>query len=325
MPFVNGGTNIFGAGFFGGVAGHGGGLNWTYRGSFGGGGTLFNVGFGNGNFFFSEGLAPLYKSTTEGVSWALNHTFTFNLSQATWGNGVWLVGGSVGHVGRSTNDGTTWAELAPAAFGGNACTGLATDGAGHWVGLLTGVHGGVVTSADDGLTWTLQAFTNQAWFNGEIIWDGTQYVAVGLATGTGFPTIYTSPNGVLWTPSTLDSTGLINFGAGISFDALSGKYLLGLSSSDAVRIAATPAGLATAPPVPTFCTGGGCIGSFAAHGKMFAFSFDGSTSDSIDGGATWKTGNTNFLPTHTVRSVAYNPVADIYVAVGDAGDVSTLP
>lgn len=309
------------------------GLSFTSRGQVSALSTFYNVGYGNGVFVMSDGATHLYRSADNGQTWALNaHVLPFNTVGNAYGAGVWITAGGVTLVGsngaeaRSLDDAVTWTDSTP--FAANTSTAaFATSGA-TWCALRTeaGQTSRVRTSTDGGVTWpNLSAFQNRAWLNNDIIWDGTQFVALGQQSVTSLPTVNTSGDGLTWVETVLDPAGVNSF-VGIAFDSVSGKYLVGLTSSNAVRVASTPAGLATAPNKSTGLSDGGNVWSFAAGGKFFAFGSKGNLATSTDAGVTWATGATHFTPANSVvRSAAYSPVSAVVVIVGDNGNVATYP
>lgn len=307
------------------------GFAWTARAPVPGSTTLFTLAAGGGVLVGSDGLNVLYRSTDDGVSWPTTHVLGFNTVAIAFGAGTWLTSGGVGAgnaaiLARSIDSALTWSESA--VFPVNTTTaGLITNGA-TVVALRDegGVNGGRVRrSVNTGLTWpALSAFVNLAWLNDTGIHDGVQFVALGLQSTTGFPTVNTSADGLTWVETVLDATGTDGFCNAVVFDAVSGNYMVGLTTANAVRVANTPAGLAAAPNTPTGLTDGGNLWCLGAPGVLFTFGFLGGVADSIDGGATWRVGNLNFPPGSAARAAVLDTLTGVFVVVGDNGAVSTL-
>lgn len=320
----------------GGGGGGGGGLIWTSRGQIGGAlHTLASVAR-SGTILITGGDTEVFRSLDHGTTWTSIHTLPFNLVNIAAGSANTVcVCGSVtgvnqGSLARSLDSGTTWADFTP--FPNNTIGNqIGTDGTGHWV-MLGGIaaQGQVFQSADNGANWSGPgAFTNRSWSNTNLLWvnSAALFVALGLQTGTGFPTINTSLDlGTTWVETVLDNTGLLSF-AGLSFNSTLGLYILGLSSADQIRVSSTPAGLAIAPNISTGLTDGGCNAALGAGSLLYAFGFNGGVSNSTDG-STWTPGTLNFQPpgnNNEAFSALYDPLTPVTVAVGRDGNVATQP
>lgn len=305
------------------------GITWTAQGAIAAG-DEFSVGYGDGIFIASNGATTLSRSADQGGTWPITHALSFNnVAIVGDGTGVWLAAGGVSalneaHVARSTDLGLTWVEsnVFPVSTVTDA---IATDGLGTWIALRGegGVTGGRVrVSNDGGATWPgLSAFHNVAWFNNAAIFVNPSFIALGIQAVTNFPTVNQSTDGLTWVETVLDNTGTDSFNS-IGYDPILAKYIVGLSSSPAVRVSSTIAGLATAPDVSTGLTDV-CSFVLGTHGTFFAFSFSGEVASSTNG-TVWSTGTLNFAAGNSARSAAFNPVTREAVAVGDGGDVSTV-
>lgn len=160
-------------------------------------------------------------------------------------------GGGTQQLYYSTDGGVTWHFSH--FFSGTAASAIISNGANLMVLLFQGAlaGGNYATSNDHGVTWAQHTtFTGAAgWGNSNVqnvaLWDGTQFVALATATGTGNPIICTSTDGIHWTafPFLAGGTQSITFGASI---------YMGCNGIDGnVYNAATPGGIASASPIAT--------------------------------------------------------------------------
>lgn len=322
---------ISGEGFFRGSAGASGPLEWTSRGQPIPADGQF-VTYGNGVLIASAGQT-LWRSTDDGHTWTEVLSTVRAYGEITYaGGGVWgavLQVSSGQGVVRSTNDGLTWG--APIVFptpAPQAPSGLASNGAGTWVagggfGSGTTTHQ-VMRSTDNGLTWAPVAQSLGTFFR--IIWDGSQFVASCRTTASSGANagVATSPDGSVWTQTQISAVN--NYIFGLSFDSVSGLYIVVTNDQDTLRVAATPAGLGTAADTPDGQTDGGAQTGIIGNGSIWVFGGQGSASRSTDGGSTFDLADLNYSPAGDVADAcAYDPVNNVFVAVGDDGNVSTFP
>lgn len=165
------------------------GINWVKRYDTNNN-TLLSVAYGNGRFVAVGSAATIY-STDGGQTWSAGAASGGN--GITYGNGVFVVV-ATNYVATSV-DGLVWTpRVSPAAndwtnvtYGNGTFVAVAYDGPSN--------HGMYST---DGITWVL---TNLP--------SGATYAFVGVTYGNGLFVavsllghIYTSPNGIIWTPRT---------------------------------------------------------------------------------------------------------------------------
>lgn len=166
------------------------------------------IAYGNGRFVaVSDAGAKALYTSQDGRNWAAaddGGTFP-RMSSVAYGNGVFVASGSSGEILRS-EVGQSWQLLrAPVR---DELTGVAY-GAGRFVAVS--IQGNVITSTD-GLAWTVASAGLGRMLG--IIYGPQGFVAVGgWGTGAGF--IWTSPNGLGWTPaSDSDTPSLMAVGQG---------------------------------------------------------------------------------------------------------------
>lgn len=122
--------------------------------------------------------------------------------------------GGAGKVSSNPGDGVTWTART-SQFGSNSVLGACYAG-GQFV--IVGSTGKIATSLD-GITWTLQADINSTYNFRGVAYNGTNlYVAVGVDSDSGTEIIYSSPTGTTWTQRSIGVNGgcfKVAFGAGI--------------------------------------------------------------------------------------------------------------
>lgn len=308
-------------------------LNWTSRTSHAGN-SLLTIASSGTSFVAADLSVPgdVVRSTDNGTTWTLIPNAGapgLGAGIIGFGNSVYLIGCGGGHVRISVDDGVTWGNTTTQPFVSMGLAGV-VFGSGIWLALGNGSGpNNYARSADNGVTWTRPAtFTNSFWDNCAAIFDGTQFVAIAGQDGTSDPTINTSADGINWTETLLGGDPLLNkpvaFGNGV--------YMLGQASTNAVRVASTPAGLAAAIDIAvTFDPSTGDVGMNSVGFGVFngtptfvALGNQGGVAVSTDNGATWTAGTLNFTPpSNAARAVGF--ANNTFVAVGDSGDISTLP
>lgn len=298
---------------------------------------LQSIAFSGTSFVAADDNIPgnVVRSVNSGAAWTLIANAgapAVGAGVIGYGNGIYLLGCGQGNTRLSSDDGVTWGATGSNPFGVGIGCGAVCYGLGVW--LVLGNAAGpnnYATSANNGVTWTLPAlFTNASWDGNGLIFDGVQFVAIGAASGGLGPAIYTSNDAIHWVQTLLPGNPLRNrpvaFGNGV--------YMLGEATANTVRIAATPAGLAAAANTPvTFDPGTGDTSiysvGFGTPGGVPTFVVVGDLGGvctSTNNGVTWIPGLLNFPPVNSgnsARAIGFG--ANTFVAVGDAGDISTLP
>ena len=204
----------------------------------------------------------MWRSTDGGATWndqgqtSPGGSVGWTLNLGTY----WFSGGYPGNPAQSTNNALTWAQFSsgvmPSVSQGGATDGVATM-------VVTGA-----TSSDQ--QWTVDGGTT--WHHGtgpadallvspgNIIWDGTQFVLIGVDGGGTNYQVYTAPSGFgvggpVWTQQATGTTnefGRSNLHSGLTYDPSIGYVsvvqgpIAGGHLQPGFVIASTPAGLATA-------------------------------------------------------------------------------
>lgn len=283
-----------------------------------------------GDFAIPGGIV---RSTNHGTTWVLNANAGHAGVEAVsvfFGNGVYLLSCGAAWIQRSLDDGVTWATTLNPAFPANNQGAVAICFAvGKWVALGTAIGpANIAISTDNGDTWTQpSAFVNRGWLNDTLIYDGTQFIAMGLSQPASTQTVNTSPDGVNWTETLFVGNPIS--GGKIAFNGT--VYILGDQSTAAVRIAATPAGLATAALTPvafnpdTADTGVKAVGFGIQSGvpTFIALGDSGGVSASTNNGATWTPAELNANPPGVGLAVTF--MGNTFIAAGTGGFISTLP
>jgi len=98
-------------------------------------------------------------------------------------NGTWISAAKSTQIHRSTDGGTTWAQITPGVVNAGTQRCIATNGTGTWV---IGCSSKTIKSSDDGLTWS-ESFTNGGAANKVEYYNGLWAI-----TGDGSQSWYTS-------------------------------------------------------------------------------------------------------------------------------------
>lgn len=164
----------------------------------------------NGSLAVTVGNNGVIRTSKDGATWiAASVTTTKNLYSVTYsGNGFWIAVGEAGIVLTSA-DGITWVER---TSGTNSnLRAVTVQIVTSYTFVAVGDNGAVVTSVDNGATWTAQ----NSGITGNFLAvspSTSQLVAVGSGG-----LIATSTNGVTWTPRTSGITAdLFSILAGLS-------------------------------------------------------------------------------------------------------------
>lgn len=304
---------------------------WTARTS-GSVNGLQSARFGNGVFLTSGAIASISRSTNNGTTWAATDISALvgsvSVNDFAFGAGVWVAVCGAGKIVRSTDNGVTWALASSVPF--STANPAASVAFGNGV-FIAGANAAAASTSlyatsADGNTWTLPGtFSTKGWDNHCLLFDGTQFI--GIVTQVSGFGLGTSPDGATWTvvtaPPDMERNQPIAFG--------NGKYMSANQSTPTVRIATTVAGLASAPDSPvtfspssaaTLTVGYGLTSSGTVP-TFFATGVHGQVSSSLDNGATWLPGTLNFSSTNAATGIAFGD--STFVAVGQAGQISTLP
>ena len=154
---------------------------------------LSDVVWGNGRFI-AVGQDGTILSSTNGSEWGIVFTGTGSLSGITWSGSAFVaVGNSVVLI---SPDGATWSPGTPPPLTALESVAWSTN-----LGLYAAVgwNGAIFTSAT-GSNWTDRSPSEYSPSYREVIWDGTQFIAVG-----DMGHIVTSSDGVTWTTQTSGS------------------------------------------------------------------------------------------------------------------------
>jgi hypothetical protein len=143
---------------------------------------------------------PVIAISTNGLNWTnrnINPIVIYHsVRSVAFGNNVYLAGGDNGNNIAYSSDSITWTGVGLTSTG--STYGFAYGkGLGTWVAI--GV-GGVATSSNNGISWIsrpIAGFTKSDW--GSVAFSPTAKIFV--AAGGGSPSaIYSSPDGINWTP-----------------------------------------------------------------------------------------------------------------------------
>jgi hypothetical protein len=317
-------------GFFGGSSPSGSAeVNWTARTALPSGGfadAINNV--GGGRVVLADTSNLLIYTSTDG-----GHTFALTASGlgeepvvGARGTGSrWIMGcQATQNYVISTDDGATWPTVAtlPAGWGVNAVGANCNNGTGVWL-LGSGVGPQLARSADNGVTWTVPAtYTPNEWMY--ITWDGSQFVACVL-NASNANALATSPDGLTWTETVFPVPNGERWNW-VSFDAMTGLYLVGDSSFNTteVRSASTALGLTTATSITVPNLQIGITFAMAQGGNLFVFDVNGNVEQSTDG-INWTAQVLNMPSGQFCNGGCYDAVNNSYIATSSNGNVSTLP
>lgn len=278
---------------------------------------------GAGTSITVDSIGNIYRSTDGGVTWsaAVANIGLGIEGFASFTNGVFLISGTGGFIFRSTDDGITWSapidthnasSLSPVSW--------AVNGA-NVVALPSNV-GDSSISTDTGATWIYHNGifgVFGVWQAIASLWDGAQYVAIGSTAGE-VSTVNTSPDGFTWAQTAIvPSTDI--FDNGLAF--ASGLYVAS-TATNAVRSAASAAGLASAADTATPLDAGGLSFVVSGNSKFWAFDFIGGSAKSTDAIA-WSAVALNFIAADYCRQCSYDATHGNFIAVGgNSGSISTI-
>jgi PASTA domain len=293
----------------------------------------------------------IWRSTNGGQTWAYITTLSNSAYNYDFGSCAGYIGGKLfiggvqsggGLIAYSTDGGQTWPGTFSDGSVSDGFLAFATDGNGNGVfGNERGQEAGYTT---DGLT-TLQTASNYAnasaflWYAypGELIWDGTNFVAYGYYPTYGFftapPSGLVTSGGFNWTPNGSPSSSE-PFGPyfdtvhPFDYNSVFSVYVhIGtVSSSPYIWLASTPGALLTATPVALPSGSGSGRGAWCPNdglGTIFASDTNGNFWASSDGGSTWTAIATDFLTSgEPVDDLIYDPTSSSYILIGSLGSIS---
>lgn len=284
------------------------GVNWTLSSS---GASLYNV-IWAGNKFIGVGFSGAIRESSDGASWSPVTSGGNSLLGVALGTSLVSVG--MGGTIRYSLTSSTWNTVTASPT--TAQLNAVTTG-GPAVYLAVGA-GGVVVTSTDAQNWVQTSSLQIAFYGltarfGSAAGD-TQFVAVG-----DFGTIVTSPTGAAWTRRSSGLTSsLYAAGAGGTTSA----PVLATAGAGGVILTSTDAGVTWTTRASTVTTN-----LFGVAGN--ATGFPGTTLVAVgastivvstNGGASWaapSASNADLL----LKSVAWSPTSNAWVAVGDTGGI----
>ncbi len=187
-------------------------------------------------------------------------------------------------------DGITWTNRPgfTSAFTGGVANAIG------WNGSTLVVVGGqpkcVVTSADNGVTWTARTVSDSVFAQSllgpsKILWTGSKFVVIGSGgAGNGTAQCMTSSDGITWSGSNLSSiAGVNNMGQGLAWNG-SVLFYNGIEN-----------------------TGASCAGATSTNGVSWTLrtSFSSVTVNQMAGPAAW--GNSKFVVSAPVSRIITSP------------------
>lgn len=256
--------------------------------------------------------SKVWRSTDGGVTWTLETTLGSTAQAVRYLNGVFFIPEAGGGYYQSTNDGVTWSAQTPTGI-----TGAVADMS-YGGGILV-AYGGtgskIATSSNMGSSWTTHAETHNGYFP-STLYDGTNFVVVSI-NGSSQNEIGTSTDGFTMSYTTINpnteffNNGIVLFG---------GNYYQA-TANNAIRKAATPAGLCTASDTAVPVTGG--VTALAYDGSSVLMAADGSgpSAYSTNGGTSWTT-TPLFTGGENSSRIVYDATHGHFIAVGSNGSVS---
>jgi beta-lactam-binding protein with PASTA domain len=282
-------------------------------------------------FITNYGGLDVFRATDGGLNGAASWTRVVNSglacsSLAYGGGGVWFIYGG-DFVYGSLDDGVTWAYHIPLLTGSTAG---ASDGAGTVIFAGANFAAGSVTNDPS----SVADFTSTpAWGNvieGALIWDGTQFVALG--DNTSVYTIYTAPTGFpespgpAWTAAATGGTNSFLAGGqsgGLAYASALGYMAIAQNNlyNPQIVLSATLAGLLTNTPtgLPAPSDTYALRGIFALGPSLFLLGDDNSSTggnvyESSDG-VTWTQDTPNFTvpASEMIGAACHDPVHNCYI------------
>jgi hypothetical protein len=164
---------------------------------------LYDVEY-NGSLYVIVGMTGLIATSTDGSAWTMRTSgVTADLMSVVWNGKFFVAVGDRGTILTST-DGKVWTPRQSAAteklvkiiWTG---TTFVASAQGPSSGLPGSVPYGAVIKSVDGINWSYAKTVGTQSYVADLLWNGTKYIGVGIATGTPTAIIYTSTDAVNWT------------------------------------------------------------------------------------------------------------------------------
>ena len=318
-----------------GSGGGSGGVNWATPYNVDGGSVMFDTSY-SGTNYVTIGSGG-YHYSTNATTWSTmgqipnsGGGLNIYLSTIAYGNGRFVATGPNGndtttYASTSTTGTGSWssaAQISSSVFYQETKNCLAF---GNGTFVLVGfdpntTQQGYFSTSTDGSTWTAPTLFNgysTQWHLSAVIYDGSQFVAVGNLVGSNYPLYSTSTDGTTWTtPAAMGSlttaVGAIAYGNGTYVAILNGTSY---STSTNLTSWTTPVSS------NSMLTGSIAYGNgqFVAVGSTIVGSLQSATySVSNDNGATW-TGPTQFPGTsnsYTTQMYSVRYLGSYFIATG---------
>lgn len=217
----------------------------------------------------------------------------------------------------------TFVLVALAGSDDGAVSSVANNGGSTWVATLNAGEGAIIRSTDNGETWTTITPTDCILAN-KVIWDGTQFVLVGQATGD-VAYLGTSTAGATW--AQVDTTAhdgascLLNdiTEVGTTYIITGTNLLVSAVETDAVCLAGTDLDTLTATVIVDAAGNPTSSYGLAATTGIAVAVVNQVTYFSDDNGATWTVSGTPSA--QTLSSVSYHIGSSRFISSGNGNGI----
>jgi len=256
------------------------------------------VGFGNGKFIATDSRGDVFSSENAEVWMPVGNVGTNLLIRIVYGSGRYVAYSFAGDI-FSSEDGAVWTSRASLHVI-NSSPGLT-----YGNGLFLAV-GDVTLSSPDGITWTTQSNVCDCVLTSVTYGNGT-FAAVGIANS-----IYTSADGVMWTPHLPD----VGYGVGQSIAYGNGTFVV--SGGRLVGTSVVPGVWQSSNGVDWVRVSGAGLGvGGLVYGGGTFLAWDTTAAETSSDGVTW---TTNALPAGlSLGRVAFGNGVFVGVAPGSIG------
>ena len=170
-------------------------VNWTDRVSGVSAANYFVDIIWNGEQFSAVTYQGDVVHSSDGVSWSLFYVGKDRVGAIVYSGSQYVIAAYRLNGTSVSSDGETWTVQTNNGF----FKGLATNGAVY----VAVSNGGNISSSSNGSSWTVRTITDlrEPWFT-SVTWDGSLFIAVAQndVNGSGSRLIWTSPDGISWTP-----------------------------------------------------------------------------------------------------------------------------